>query len=814
MANKQKEDKLNALLKKNKGSLNYDALKSLKIKDGVIQPAKVKFEYKPSPAKLKGTIPQNKDYYPKAKIYAAVNEPLKKPSLTGPTVKLIPVNDNPSNITPYSPDQADNGLLAADKGLPTTLNGGYIIMNNRIVKPDMYRTAAQRNEVLPQGYKAAYLMNYKKANNNQLVETKNVDDFKARREQITTDFNILLKKIGDDALRTAVGEIADNLTSGDYAGDNIVDKVIRDLPSSLTKMPYDYEAMQSLITGLNATSKKVLILDEIYINAMMTMYLNDFNRKNVRQITFILRPLEYMKNFTDSEGVFSNSLNVTKINNLANFDFVGADFIYVDTTLMKSYTFHILVNLIRSIQAARRESTSCQIVVKTSTNLGKNEQEFYRNMGLDVFTQIFNADVAAEGVTNAEAYNILTGRQSNNELATQANTSLNRTNRSLGDLSSSLAEMEERIKENMSTRDIEKLRTKEKQRQDELDRLNTLINSFESKIGQTKNLIATSERNGEIGEANRYRENLRILEVLRLSKQIELGKLENRDTSRLEYEMKKIEDEKTKKLIKDEQRERERLEEKERVRNLIETPPGRLPPPKFEPEVVQAQPSLQVEETKEYKDVVEKYKKSLRNLLRLLPEQNKAKLIQDGVAAQYINDILVYLNKNSERLTSKYCSILLTDLSMGIKIIPKDKPFEVENIYNELYSLSEKLIGEATKVKSEIGKSLAQKLMNEIYSWHEEYITDVNGLFLNPNITQSPRTPQKPNETMSERLQRLERERREQAVSSRTREKPGGSGIARYIHGGSIQTFITRMNNNINIKNITKPNKSTYVINL
>ncbi len=55
----------------------------------------------------------------------------------------------------------------------------------------------------------------------------------------------------------------------------------------------------------------------------------------------------------------------------------------------------------------------------------------------------------------------------------------------------------------------------------------------------------------------------------------------------------------------------------------------------------------------------------------------------------------------------------------------------MENIYNELYSLSEKLIGEATKVKSEIGKSLAQKLMNEIYSWHEEYIIDVNGLFIN-----------------------------------------------------------------------------------
>jgi len=405
-------------------------------------------------------------------------------------------------------------------------------------------------------------------------------------------------------------------------------------------------------------------------------------------------------------------------------------------------------------------------------------------MGLDVFTQIFNADVAAEGVTNAEAYNILTGRQTNNEFVIQANTSLNqantslnqantsldRTNTTLGDLSTSLAQMEDRIKENMSTREMEKFMSKEKRKQNELDRLYTSI----------------------------------ALEVLRLSKQIELGKLENRDTSRLEYEMKKIEDEKTKKFIKDEQRERDKLEEKERVRNLIETP-GRLPPPKFEPEV---QP---LEETKEYKDVVEKYKKSLRNLLRLIPEQNKAKLIQEGgTAAQYIDNILVYLNKNSERLTSKYCSILFTDLVHGIKIIPKDKPFEVENIYSELYALSEKLINEAIIAKSKLGQSLAEKLLSEIYSWHEEFKTDVNGLFLNPNITQSPRTPQKPNEINSERRQRLERERREQAVSSRTR----ASGIAGYIHGGSIQTFVTRMHNNINIKNITKPNKSTYVINL
>jgi hypothetical protein len=226
-----------------------------------------------------------------------------------------------------------------------------------------------------------------------------------------------LKKIGDDALRTAVGEIADNLTSGDYAGDNIVDKVIRDLPSSLTKMPYDYESMQSLITGLNSTSKKVLILDEIYINAMLTMFLNDYNRKNMRPTYFLLRPFDEIKSFTDSEGMFSNQLNVTKIRSVTNdYNFAGTDFIYVDTSLMKDYTFHIICELIQKVKRRfNDESNYCQIVVKTSTNLGTNENEFFRNMGKTIFTDIFGPAVLAEGTTVEQAYNIITGKQQNNE---------------------------------------------------------------------------------------------------------------------------------------------------------------------------------------------------------------------------------------------------------------------------------------------------------------------------------------------------------------------------------------------------------------
>ncbi len=77
-------------------------------------------------------------------------------------------------------------------------------------------------------------------------------------------------------------------------------------PSNIETIPNDTDAMQALITGLNSTSKKALIIDEIYVNAMLTMFLNDYNRKIMRPTYFLLRPFDEMKSFTDSEGMFSN----------------------------------------------------------------------------------------------------------------------------------------------------------------------------------------------------------------------------------------------------------------------------------------------------------------------------------------------------------------------------------------------------------------------------------------------------------------------------------------------------------------------------
>jgi hypothetical protein len=154
------------------------------------------------------------------------------------------------------------------------------------------------------------------------------------------------------------------------------------------------DAMQALIAGLNSTSKKALILDEIYINAMLTMFLNDYNRKNIRQTTFLLRPYDQEKNFTDSMGMFTSALNYHKIRTIGNYDFVGTDLVYIDLSLMKEFTYHILCYLIYKIHHVFLSNPSlCQIVVKTNQDIGSDENQFFKNMGFKIFSEIFTENL-------------------------------------------------------------------------------------------------------------------------------------------------------------------------------------------------------------------------------------------------------------------------------------------------------------------------------------------------------------------------------------------------------------------------------------
>jgi hypothetical protein len=58
--------------------------------------------------------------------------------------------------------------------------------------------------------------------------------------------------------------------------------------------------------------------------------------------------------------------------------------------------------------------------------------------------------------------------------------------------------------------------------------------------------------------------------------------------------------------------------------------------------------------------------------------------------------------------------------------------------------------------------------------------------------------------------------RRKPAPEEYEEEEGRGQGIAsfKHIHGGSITSFIERMHETINIKNIIKYNKSAYIINI
>jgi len=393
MSDKEKVVKLNALLKKNNGKINYNNLKSLKIKDkkikvsnikggnitgdngGIIKPANPSevaksLNLKYPKTTLTSKIVHTGQGYSRGQILAKKDD--SKVNKIYSTEPEAPIQFNKDTIKGYSPDEAENGLEAADKGLATTLNGGYVVMNNRLREPNFYDKLAVRNDLLPLGYKAAYMINSLKKRISP--ELQSPEELKVKRKQVMENFSVLLRQIGSTALKAAIGEIANDISLEVYDGYGIVDKVIANVPSNIESIPNDMDAMQALITGLNSTSKKALILDEIYVNAMLTMFLNDYNRKNMRPTYFLLRPFDEIKSFTDSEGMFSNQLNVTKIRSVTNdYNFAGTDFIYVDTSLMKDYTFHIICELVRRVKRRfNDESNYCQIVVKTSTNLGAN----------------------------------------------------------------------------------------------------------------------------------------------------------------------------------------------------------------------------------------------------------------------------------------------------------------------------------------------------------------------------------------------------------------------------------------------------------
>ncbi len=83
--------------------------------------------------------------------------------------------------------------------------------------------------------------------------------------------------------------------------------------------------------------------------------------------------------------------------------------------------------------------------MRTNVNLGSNEQEFYKNMGKLIFTEIFGTVIAAEGLNEEVAYNVITGKQQNNELQEDNNANLQDLRTNTGRINNRIREVNDNL---------------------------------------------------------------------------------------------------------------------------------------------------------------------------------------------------------------------------------------------------------------------------------------------------------------------------------------------------------------------------------
>jgi hypothetical protein len=917
MSNKSREAKLNALLKKNNGNLNYSSLKTVSGGLKPQQPKKVSFN---KTAKVNVEMTRSKDNnYSKAQIYPKYgsNNNIKFHS----TEALDPIKFREPVKDTYSPDVAQDGLQASDEGLPTSMNGEFVMMNNKLVKPELYNKMAQRNDYFNSGYRAALLLNLNKVRQSPINQT--TDELKNRRQQISIDFISLLKKIGNESLKNTLGQIANNVTSDKYVADGIVNKVMTDLPSSVISLPNDPDSMQALISGLNNTSKKALIIDEIYINAMLTMYLNDYNRKNERNTSFLLMPYAEIKQFTDSESMFSMDRNIFKIRSLDEFDFSGCDFIYVDTTLMKPYTFHVLVNLMKEVnENLADETNSCQIVVRTNIDLGANEQEFYRNMGLIAFGEIFASELGTEVVSAQEAFNALTGRTNNdtrtinnnlNGISTgingvntrlngvnvglaRSNVELGRSNNELGRLSTRV----QTIDENMTTRELARQRSEENARAAEAEKIAQTIRQLNVAIATSNNAATRSYQRNEIGLAREQTRHTEKLKTAKIIKEIEYATLTGQNTEEFYNQLQPTEVPEVRKLIAEGEAERKRIRAKEEEREGYQEPYSATSPVVDISHAVPLVAQEAIPAEQEIERILSlKYKKSFMKLLRKIPPENKFTPMSDQydhASSNFVRDVLLKLIDHENILTTKYCTISFA-YPNRIEINTVNIDFTIENLYKIIDKLVSDMKKEMDLHKMSQGYKMLKELKDGINKWYEDFREEVRTYMIKPSINQGakpqayfpPQTPPSPpphrysppqtrysppppgsqnfpsfaqrgrqgerydnmphgrpeeeeefkllndgqeyilkmtdqrkyddyiwwkNQQQQQQRPGRPTTRSQDKPKDKPKEKPQGKGIAGYVRGGSIESFVDKAYSLLHIKNIKRYNKSTFIINL
>jgi len=510
MSGKDREAKLNEILKKNKGKLDFNMIR--KSKDfAVLQRQKPQKAKKPASSKTKIGSPRDvhqltsapeffkpkldmvryKDKVPTQGQYTYKFKNYK-PYPKYSSEPFVPLErTNPTDEFGYTAEQAASGLHAADMGYPSTYNGKLAMLSNKHVKPDVYRNLYQTKELLPAGYRAALAINIEREKQKEEAKFSRIgiksdslpvqDELKDKRNQITVDFNSLLRKIGNLMLKENLGQLGEMLVGPGFAA--VSDNIISSLPDRVDFMNTDMDAMSALVTGLNNTNKAVLIIDQIYISAMLTMFLNEYNRKNIRDTTFLLRPFGEIRAFTDAETMFSSGEYYHKIDTLRGYNYAGTDLVYIDLSLMREYTFHILTNLFANItHTLTRTKGFCQVIVKTNLDLGYSESQFFSNMGLAIFDDLFRNLLHREGIDPVYAFNMVTGRKGNGEYMGELHDSMNN------------------FKQELSARDEQERNSREREKEREIENLEIEINKIDSMIYNYINAAIRAYETSQIGQ--------------------------------------------------------------------------------------------------------------------------------------------------------------------------------------------------------------------------------------------------------------------------------------------------------------------------
>ncbi len=78
---------------------------------------------------------------------------------------------------------------------------------------------------------------------------------------------------------------------------------------------------------------------------------------------------------------------------------------------MREMAYQILCQIIMALIERQIGNISmCQIVVRTQLDLGNNEEEFFMNMGVKIFEEIFSYLTDDKGIGVNMAFNALTGK--------------------------------------------------------------------------------------------------------------------------------------------------------------------------------------------------------------------------------------------------------------------------------------------------------------------------------------------------------------------------------------------------------------------